>query len=170
MTDIGTLSLRYYLPAFPLVFSLTGNETSCFGGSLLPTPPDNASLSNSLSLSFYNPSFPIPILFFATRFGFHNASTIDSLLDKEDVALEAILNEDDLIQECKAQNTRLTHYFGRVDVLHQLLGYVTGQIESEEKGKFKLVEFYCIYKVSLLTCPGILTSLQKCCALRYGRS
>ncbi|KAF8801647.1 SAPS-domain-containing protein [Phlegmacium glaucopus] len=71
------------------------------------------------------------------RFGFHNASTIDSLLDKEDVVLEAILDEDDLIQECKAQNTRLIDYFGRVDVLHKLLGYVTGQIESDEKGKFK---------------------------------
>jgi PX-associated len=50
--------------------------------------------------------------------GFHNALTIDSLLDKEDVALEAILDEDDLIQECKAQNTQLIDYFGRVDVLH----------------------------------------------------
>ncbi|KAF8969575.1 SIT4 phosphatase-associated protein-domain-containing protein [Flammula alnicola] len=71
------------------------------------------------------------------RFGFHNGSAIDSLLDKEDVALEAILDEDDLLQECKAQNTRLTGYFERVDVLQKLLGYVTGQIETEEKGQFK---------------------------------
>jgi hypothetical protein len=100
------------LPAFslPVVFSLTGIETSC-------------------------------LFFLATRFGFHNALTIDSLLDKEDVALEAILDEDDLIQECKAQNTRLIDYFGRVDVLHKLLGYVTGQIESEKKGMFKSVPF-----------------------------
>lgn len=73
------------------------------------------------------------------RFGFHNGSAIDSLLDKEDVALEAILDEDDLLQECKAQNTRLIDYFERVDVLHRLLGYVTGQIEGEEKGRFKYV-------------------------------
>jgi hypothetical protein len=46
-----------------LVFSLTGIETSCFGGSLLPTPPDNAPLSNPLSLSFYNPSHPNPPFF-----------------------------------------------------------------------------------------------------------
>lgn len=72
------------------------------------------------------------------RFGFHNTSSIDSLLDKEDVALEAILDEDDLLQECKAQNTRLIDYFQRVDVLQRLLGYVTGQIEGgSEAGQFK---------------------------------
>lgn len=71
------------------------------------------------------------------RFGFHNASTIDSLLDKEDVSLEAILDEDDLLQECKGQNTRLVSYFQRIDVLQRLLGYVTGQIEGEDRGRFK---------------------------------
>ncbi|KAI6005448.1 SIT4 phosphatase-associated protein-domain-containing protein [Pisolithus albus] len=44
------------------------------------------------------------------KFGFHNASAIDGLLDKED----------------------------RIDVLKRLLGYVTGQIEGhEERGRFK---------------------------------
>ena len=73
------------------------------------------------------------------RFGFHNASSIDSLLDKDDVALEALLDEDDLLQECKAQNTRLIDYFQRQDVLKQLFGYVTGQIEPEEGKRFKCV-------------------------------
>lgn len=67
------------------------------------------------------------------RFGFHNGSSIDSLLDKEDVSLEAILDEDELIQECKAQNTRLIDYFQRVDVLQRLLGYVSGRIEGEDE-------------------------------------
>lgn len=76
---------------------------------------------------------------FCHRFGFHNGSAIDSLLDKEDVSLEAILDEDDLLQECKAQNTRLIDYFQRVNVLQRLFGYVTGQIEGEERGRFKCV-------------------------------
>ncbi|KAJ7580653.1 SIT4 phosphatase-associated protein-domain-containing protein [Mycena floridula] len=72
------------------------------------------------------------------RFGFHgNGSSIDSLLDKEDVSLEALLDEDDLLQECKVQNTRLIDYFQRADVLQRLMGYVTGQIELEEQGQFK---------------------------------
>jgi hypothetical protein len=73
------------------------------------------------------------------RFGFHNASSVDTLLDRDDVALEDILDEDDLLQECKAQNTRLIDYFQRLDVLQRLFGYVTGAIEGEERGRFKYV-------------------------------
>ena len=73
------------------------------------------------------------------RFGFHNASSIDTLLDRDDVALEDLLNEDDLLQECKAQNTRLIDYFQRLDVLKRLFGYVTGAIEGEDNGRFKYV-------------------------------
>lgn len=79
------------------------------------------------------------LIFELNRFGFHNASSIDSLLDKEDVSLEAILDEDELLQECKAQNTRLIDYFQRVDVLQRLLSYVTGEIEGDERGRYKCV-------------------------------
>ncbi|TFY55298.1 hypothetical protein EVJ58_g8333, partial [Rhodofomes roseus] len=91
------------------------------------------------------------------RFGFHNASTIDSLLDKEDVSLEAILDEDDLLQECKAQNTRLVNYFQRMDVLQRLLGYVTGQIEGEDRGRFKYP-----YVSTEVLCSEIWTIIETC--------
>ncbi|KAH8106931.1 SAPS-domain-containing protein [Cristinia sonorae] len=91
------------------------------------------------------------------RFGFHNASNIDSLLDKEDVSLEAILDEDDLLQECKAQNTRLIDYFQQVDVLQRLLGYVTGQIEGEERGRFKYP-----YVSTEVLCSEIWSIVEEC--------
>ncbi|KAK7038262.1 SIT4 phosphatase-associated protein-domain-containing protein [Favolaschia claudopus] len=91
------------------------------------------------------------------RFGFHNASAIDSLLDKEDVSVEAILDEDDLLQECKAQNTRLIDYFQRVDVLQRLLMYVTGQIESEERGQFKYP-----YVATEVLCSEIWSVVETC--------
>ncbi|KAI0957676.1 hypothetical protein AcW1_005989 [Taiwanofungus camphoratus] len=91
------------------------------------------------------------------RFGFHNASSIDSLLDKDDVSLEAILDEDDLLQECKAQNTRLNNYFQRVDVLQRLLGYVTGQIEGEDKGRFKYP-----YVATEVLCSEIWSIVETC--------
>ena len=47
------------------------------------------------------------------------------------------MDEDDLLQECKAQNTRLIDYFSSLSVLQRLLGYVTGQIEGDDKGSFK---------------------------------
>ncbi|EIN06991.1 SAPS-domain-containing protein [Punctularia strigosozonata HHB-11173 SS5] len=91
------------------------------------------------------------------RFGFHNASAIDSLLDRDDVALESILDEDDLLQECKAQNTRLIDYFQRVDVLQRLLGYVTGQIEGEEAGRFKYP-----YVATEVLCSEIWSIVETC--------
>ncbi|KAJ7080423.1 SIT4 phosphatase-associated protein-domain-containing protein [Mycena belliarum] len=91
------------------------------------------------------------------RFGFHNASAIDSLLDKEDVSVEAILDEDDLLQECKAQNTRLIDYFQRVDVLQRLLMYVTGQIEGEERGQFKYP-----YVATEVLCSEIWSVVETC--------
>ncbi|KAK7693899.1 hypothetical protein QCA50_003472 [Cerrena zonata] len=90
------------------------------------------------------------------KFGF-NASTIDSLLDKEDISLEAILDEDELLQECKAQNTRLINYFSRVDVLKRLLGYVTGQIEGEGKGGFKYP-----YVSTEVLCSEIWSIVETC--------
>jgi hypothetical protein len=97
-----------------------------------------------------------------SRFGFHNGSSIDSLLDKEDVSLEAILDEDDLLQECKAQNTRLIDYFQRSDVLQRLLGYVTGQIEGEDRGRFKCVAGQSFLAPSNLAF-SYLTKVPLCC-------
>ncbi|ESK85608.1 phosphatase associated protein [Moniliophthora roreri MCA 2997] len=95
------------------------------------------------------------------RFGFHNASTVDSLLDKEDVVLEAILDQDDLLQECKAQNTRLIDYFQRVDVLQRLFGYVTGQIEGDEGGRFKYP-----YVATEVLCSDIWSIVETCLSSR----
>ncbi|KDQ61229.1 hypothetical protein JAAARDRAFT_173829 [Jaapia argillacea MUCL 33604] len=91
------------------------------------------------------------------RFGFHNASSIDNLLDKDDISLEAILDEDELLQECKTQNTRLIDYFQRVDVLQRLLGYVTGQIECEDRGKCKYP-----YVATEVLCSEIWSIVETC--------
>lgn len=41
------------------------------------------------------------------RFGFHNPSAVDTLLDREDVTLEEILEEEEILQETKSHNQRL---------------------------------------------------------------
>ncbi|KAF8867842.1 SIT4 phosphatase-associated protein-domain-containing protein [Mucidula mucida] len=84
-------------------------------------------------------------------------SGIDALLDKDDVSLEAILDEDELLQECKAQNTRLLDYFQRADVLQRLLGYVTGEIDGEERGKFKYP-----YVATEVLCSEIWSIVETC--------
>lgn len=44
------------------------------------------------------------------RFGF-NSSTLDTLLDKEDVTLEEVLEEEDLLQEAKSMNPKLVELY-----------------------------------------------------------
>lgn len=112
-----------------------------------------------------SPRLECPVNPLLHRFGFHNGSSIDSLLDKDDVSLEAILDEDDLLQECKAQNTRLIDYFQRLDVLQRLLGYVTGQIEGEDRGRFKCVlglyHARCQLTFNIFLWPPIKVSLRR---------
>jgi hypothetical protein len=45
------------------------------------------------------------------RFGFNN-STLDTLLDREDVTLEEVLEEEDLLQEAKSLNPKLVELYG----------------------------------------------------------
>lgn len=56
--------------------------------------------------------------------GYANISTIDSILDKPDFALEELLDESDLIQELKQHNTKLIEYLREKDVLEKLLEHV----------------------------------------------
>ncbi|THV04000.1 SAPS-domain-containing protein [Dendrothele bispora CBS 962.96] len=91
------------------------------------------------------------------RFGFHNASSIDSLLDKDQVNLESILEEDDLLQECKAQNTRLIDYLARVDILKQLFGYISGQIEGQGEAHLRYP-----YTATQVLCSEIWSIVETC--------
>ncbi|KAJ3365515.1 hypothetical protein GGF31_008540 [Allomyces arbusculus] len=59
------------------------------------------------------------------RFGGAAASALDSLLDKDDVALEDVLDEPELLQHCKISYSRLVEYFCRPATAGQLLRFVT---------------------------------------------
>ncbi|KAF2276785.1 SAPS-domain-containing protein [Westerdykella ornata] len=56
--------------------------------------------------------------------GYAQLSSIDSILDKPDVTLEELLDESDLIQELKQQNSKLIEYLRDDKVLDRLLRYV----------------------------------------------
>lgn len=40
------------------------------------------------------------------KFDLHTSSHLEALLNKEDVTLIELMNEEDVLQECKAQNRR----------------------------------------------------------------
>jgi serine/threonine-protein phosphatase 6 regulatory subunit 3 len=49
------------------------------------------------------------------------ASPVDSILDKESFSLEELLDEDELIQECKSLNARLVTYLRQSSTVEQLV-------------------------------------------------
>ena len=44
------------------------------------------------------------------KFDLHTSSHLEALLDKEDVTLTELMDEEDVLQECKAQNRRLLQH------------------------------------------------------------
>lgn len=79
------------------------------------------------------------------RFGFSSVSTLETLLDKPNVTLEDVLDEDDLLQECKSQNQKLINFLRQPRIVKRLMEHVvgtatvggTGGKDWEEKVKFK---------------------------------
>ncbi|KDD72734.1 hypothetical protein H632_c2960p0, partial [Helicosporidium sp. ATCC 50920] len=67
--------------------------------------------------------------------GITSASPVDSILDKEGFLLEELLNEDELIQECKSLNNRLIDYLKEPEVLQQVLSYLVITPEEEDAGR-----------------------------------
>ncbi|KAG5392747.1 hypothetical protein IGI04_022710 [Brassica rapa subsp. trilocularis] len=59
-----------------------------------------------------------------TNFGIVASSPVDSILDKDDYTLEELLDEEAIIQECKALNSRLIHILRDKARVEQLLRYV----------------------------------------------
>ncbi|KAI3432394.1 hypothetical protein D9Q98_003950 [Chlorella vulgaris] len=56
--------------------------------------------------------------------GLNTASPVDSILDKESYSLEELLDEDELIQECKSLNARLTAYLKQKETVNKLVRYL----------------------------------------------
>lgn len=65
------------------------------------------------SARFLSPFFTLLVETFIMfwRFGFQNPSAIDTLLDREDIELEDILEEEDLLQEAKSHNQKLVDLY-----------------------------------------------------------
>ncbi|KAF2452429.1 SIT4 phosphatase-associated protein-domain-containing protein [Lineolata rhizophorae] len=66
--------------------------------------------------------------------GYANISTLDSILDKPDVTVEELLDESDLIQELKQQNSKLIEYLRDPKVLERLLQYVVAPPKDPARG------------------------------------
>lgn len=87
-------------------------------------------------------------------------TVIDDLFNQEDLQLETLLEEDDLLQECKAHNSNLIRYFSNPDIIKKLLNYITNPPEDlDELKKLK----YSYLSCEILSCDiwPILDAVMK---------
>ncbi|KAG0538225.1 hypothetical protein BDA96_03G216900 [Sorghum bicolor] len=77
--------------------------------------------------------------------GLSAASPVDTILDKENFTLEELLDEDEIIQECKALNSRLINFLRDKAQVEQLLRYVVEEVpeDAERKRSFKFPFIAC---------------------------
>ncbi|XP_066523851.1 serine/threonine-protein phosphatase 6 regulatory subunit 2a isoform X2 [Hoplias malabaricus] len=79
------------------------------------------------------------------KFDLHTTSHIDQLLDREDVTLRELMEEEDVLQECKAQNRRLLLFLSQDHCMQELVTLITEEPPSdlEEKTRFKFPNIAC---------------------------
>nr|CAB3488304.1 unnamed protein product [Digitaria exilis] len=77
--------------------------------------------------------------------GLSAASPVDTILDKENFKLEDLLDEDEIIQECKALNTRLINFLRDKVQVEQLLRYIVEEApeDAEKKRIFRFPFIAC---------------------------
>ncbi|CAH8367514.1 unnamed protein product [Eruca vesicaria subsp. sativa] len=78
------------------------------------------------------------------------ASPVESILDKEDFTLEELLDEEDIVQECRALNSRLTNFLKERAQVEKLLRFVVE--ESPEDADSKRAFKFPFISSEVLTC------------------
>ncbi|KAF9588957.1 hypothetical protein IFM89_017636 [Coptis chinensis] len=77
--------------------------------------------------------------------GLSTASPVETILDKENYTLEELLDEDEIIQECKALNGRLINFLRERAQVEQLLRYIVEEApeDAEKNRTFKFPFIAC---------------------------
>uniref|UniRef100_A0A8C3B9A5 Protein phosphatase 6 regulatory subunit 2 n=1 Tax=Cairina moschata TaxID=8855 RepID=A0A8C3B9A5_CAIMO len=79
------------------------------------------------------------------KFDLNTTSHVDKLLDKEDVTLHELMDEDDILQECKAQNRKLLDFLCQQHCMEELVNLITHEppVDMDEKVRFKYPNTAC---------------------------
>ncbi|KAF8037112.1 hypothetical protein BT93_B0126 [Corymbia citriodora subsp. variegata] len=72
--------------------------------------------------------------------GLSTASPVETILDKDNYTLEELLDEDEIIQECKALNNRLINFLREKPQVEQLLRYIVEEADSDADKK-RIIKF-----------------------------
>ncbi|KAF1890646.1 hypothetical protein Lal_00013241 [Lupinus albus] len=121
------------------VLSSISNDSSNF---ISKKPARVSPLSDPSSLFFlFNNYF----IMFWRMAGLSTASPVDTILDRENFTLDELLDEDEIIQECKALNSRLINFLSGRPQVEQLIRYVVEEApeDAEKKRTFKFSFLAC---------------------------
>uniref|UniRef100_A0A8C6TKZ5 Protein phosphatase 6, regulatory subunit 2a n=1 Tax=Neogobius melanostomus TaxID=47308 RepID=A0A8C6TKZ5_9GOBI len=124
----------YRISQFPELLKRLPGPHSLFVWALMSPPsPLRAAVS------------PLPVAAMFWKFDLHTSSHIEQLLEREDVTLRELMEEDDILQECKAQNRRLLLFLSQEHNMREMVQLITTEpsAELEEKSRFKFPNIAC---------------------------
>ncbi|XP_076079759.1 serine/threonine-protein phosphatase 6 regulatory subunit 3-like isoform X1 [Mytilus galloprovincialis] len=88
------------------------------------------------------------------KFNLITTSKIDTLLGKEDVTLQELMDENDILQECKAQNKKLIDFIITPENMDCMVKMITVEPEDEEDEK-------CKYRFPNTACELLTSDVQQ---------
>lgn len=73
------------------------------------------------------------------KFNLITTSHVETLLSKEGVTLKELMDEEDILQECKAQTKRLIEFLIQPDIMDELIGLIINEPaeDIDEKLRYK---------------------------------
>ena len=76
------------------------------------------------------------------RLGFAQSSPIETLLDSNDYTLQQLMDEDDLVQECKQLNNKLLDFLSLPEQVEAMVNYIVDEPPADASDKVRLVYPY----------------------------
>lgn len=79
------------------------------------------------------------------KFNLISTSHVDTILNKENVTLKELMDEEDILQECKSQNKKLIDFLTQPEIMEELVTLITQEPseEIEEKSRYKYPNVAC---------------------------
>lgn len=87
------------------------------------------------------------------KFDLHPNSSLDTILSKEECTLSEILDEDDVLQECKSQNRKLLDFLVKPEILEELVDFITKEPADDVDEKLR-------YKYPNIACELLISDVQ----------